>query len=187
MQNLQIINPHFITFADTLFTIDVLGGVDLQQIERMICTLRLSHRNYPPIRYTLDLYNDNQIDKLIRTLCDKWDIALFDVSKSIHAFICQLESYKLERLRYPQGKEDKAFEMTEAEQETAKKYLFQRACRKNNNQLCEICGQISEKNKKRRDTGNKTRCAGIFGIFEKQTKSAKCLPKFLPCCSKSLF
>jgi hypothetical protein len=123
MQNLTIHNPHFITCADTLFTIDVLGGVDLLQMERMICTLRITHKNYPPLRSTLDLYNDNQSDKLIRTLCDKWGVTLMDVSKSVHAFICQLESYKLERLRYPQGDKDKAFEMSEEEEQEAKKYL----------------------------------------------------------------
>jgi len=123
MNNLQIINPHFITYADSFFTIDVLGGVDLSQIERMICTLRITHKDYPPIRYTLDLYNDNQNDKLIRTLCDKWGVMLLEVSKSIHAFICQLESYKLERLRYPQGDKERAFEMSGEEEQEAKKYL----------------------------------------------------------------
>ena len=123
MKNLQIHNPHFITYADELFTIDVLGGVDVLQIERMICTLRITHKNYPPFRSTLDLYSDSQSDKLIRTLCDKWGVTLIDVSKSVHACICQLESYKLERLRYPQGIKDKAFEMSEEESQTAKKYL----------------------------------------------------------------
>jgi hypothetical protein len=121
-EDLTIHNPHFITFADTLFTIDVLGGVDLQQIERMICTLRITHKNYPPLRSTLDLNNDRETDKLIRSLCDKWSLALMDVSKVIHRFICQLESYKLERLRYPQGKE-KEFAMDAAEEQEAKKYL----------------------------------------------------------------
>lgn len=123
MQNLQVHNPHFITYADTLFTIDVLGGVDLQQIERMICTLRITHKNYPPLRSTLDLYNDTQTDKLIRTLCDKWGVSLMEVSKTVHSFIAQLETYKLERLRYPQGDKEKAFEMSEEEQQTAKKHL----------------------------------------------------------------
>jgi hypothetical protein len=122
MQNLTIHNPHFITYADKIFTIDVLGGVDLFQIERMFCTLRITHKNYPPLRSTLDLYNDNQSDKLIRTLCDKWGVTLLEVSKSVHSFICQLESYKLERLRYPKGKEQD-FEMTADEEQTAKKYL----------------------------------------------------------------
>jgi len=123
MQNLQIINPHFIIYADKIFTIDVLGGVDLMQIERMICTLRITHKNYPQMRYTLDLYNDHQTDKLIRTLCDKWNVTLMEVSKSVHAFISQLEAYKLERLRYPQGEKDKAFEMSETEEQEAIKYL----------------------------------------------------------------
>jgi hypothetical protein len=122
MNTLQIHNPHFITCTDEIFTIDVLGGVDLLQIEKMICTLRITHGNYPPLRYTLDLYNDNQIDKLIRTLCDKWSITLFDVSKSVHAFVCRLESYKLERLRYPQNREQE-FEMSEQEAQEAKNYL----------------------------------------------------------------
>jgi hypothetical protein len=122
MNNLQIHNPHFMTFTDDIFIIDVLGGVDLLQIEKMICTLRITHGEYPPLRYTLDLYNDNQTDKLIRTLCDKWGIMLFDVSKSVHDFIRQLESYKLERLRYPQNTEQE-FVMSEEEEQAAKKYL----------------------------------------------------------------
>jgi hypothetical protein len=93
------------------------------QIERMICTLRIIYKNYPPIRYPLDLYSDNQSDKLIRTLCDKYDIFLLDVSKSVYALTWQLEKYRLERLRYPQGEKDKDFEMSEEEEQAAKKYL----------------------------------------------------------------
>ena len=120
---IQVHNPHFITAQTEQFTIDVLGGVDLMQIERMICTLRISYQNYPPLRSTLDLYNDNQTDKLIRTLCEKWDLKLLEVSKTVHAFICELENYKLERLKYPKGKEANSFEMNEDEAKTAKKYL----------------------------------------------------------------
>jgi len=123
MQNLQIHNPNFITYSDDMFIIDVLGGVDLQQIEKMICTLRITHKNYPSLRYTLDLYTDNQAEKLIRILCEKWGTTLMETSKAIHAFICQLESYKLERLRYPQQNKGKTFEMSETEKQTAKKYL----------------------------------------------------------------
>jgi len=72
MKNLQIHNNRFIRFSDNVFTVDVLGGIDTQQIERIICTLRISHQNFPPLRTTLDLYNDRQTEKLIRTICDKW-------------------------------------------------------------------------------------------------------------------
>ncbi|MGV3631199.1 MAG: hypothetical protein ACO1O6_08335 [Bacteroidota bacterium] len=123
MKNLQVHNPQFITYSDDLLTIDVLGGVDLMQLERMICTLRISYQNYPPFRSTLDLYTDNQTDKLLRTLCEKWDLKLLDVSKVVHSFICELENYKLDRLKYPKGKEQSTFELSDEERKTAKKYL----------------------------------------------------------------
>lgn len=123
MKHLQVHNPNFITSQNQLFTVDVLGGVDLMQIERMICTLRITFKDYPPLRSTLDLYNDNQTDKLIRTICDKWELKLLEVSKTVHEFITELENYKLERLKYPKSKELTTFEMNTEEQQTAKKYL----------------------------------------------------------------
>lgn len=123
MDSLTVHNPRFITYMDDVFTIDVLGGVDLQQIERMICTLRISYKTYPPYRSTLDLYNDQQTDNLIRRLCDKWELKLLDVSSAIHSMIAQLENYKLRHLKYPQKFTQKAFEMSQSEQRAAKKYL----------------------------------------------------------------
>lgn len=123
MKDLKIHNPQFITYQTELFTIDVLGGVDLMQLERMICTLRISHKDYPPFRTTLDLYTDNQTDKLIRTLCEKWELKLLEVSKTVHEFICQLENYKLERLKYPKGNDLQTFELSDEDRKTAKKYL----------------------------------------------------------------
>lgn len=120
---IQVHSPHFITAKTEFFTIDVLGGVDLMQIERMISTLRISYKDYPPMRSTLDLYNDNQTDKLIRTICEKWELQLLDVSKTVHGFITELEKYKLERLKYPKGKELNTFELSDEEQKTSKKYL----------------------------------------------------------------
>lgn len=123
MQHLTVHSPQFMTYCDQLLTIDVLGGVDLMQLERMICTLRISYKDYTPLRSTLDLYNDNQTDKLIRTLCEKWDLKLVEVSKAVHGFICELENYKLDRLKYPHLKEDNTFELSDEESKAAKKYL----------------------------------------------------------------
>lgn len=100
MKNLQITNVRFLTYTDDLLTVDVLGGVDLSQVERMVCTLRITYQDYPPQRTTLDLYNDNQTDKLQRTLCDKWGLKLMEVSRSLYELTMQLESYRLQQLRY---------------------------------------------------------------------------------------
>lgn len=122
MKNLQFHNPRFITYKDEVFTVDVLGGVDTQQIERMICTLRIAYQSYPPLRSTLDLYNDPQTDKLTRTLCDKWELPLLDVSKSVNSMIAHLESYKLERLKYPKQKTPD-FEPSQEEVRAAQAFL----------------------------------------------------------------
>lgn len=100
MENLKVQNLNFITYKDELLIIDVLGGVDLNQMERMLCTLRITYKDYPPYRTTIDFYNEHQSDKLMRTLCDKWELKLLDVSKSIHKLILQLEKYRLDNLHY---------------------------------------------------------------------------------------
>jgi len=123
MKQLEIINPNFLTYTSDLFTIDILGGVDLLRLERMVCTLRVCFKDYPPLRSTLDLYNDDQTDKLIRTLCDKYELKLLEVSKTVHGFILDLESYKLERLKQPIGFNSEVFEMNEEEAKAARSYL----------------------------------------------------------------
>jgi len=123
MQNIKIHNSNFITFNDQFLIVDILGGVDLQQVERMICTLRISNENYPPFRTTLDLYNDYQIDKLIRTLCDKWELKMLEVSKTLHSLILDLENYRLEQLRYTGKNTKKGFELSAEDKQKALKML----------------------------------------------------------------
>jgi DNA-binding HxlR family transcriptional regulator len=123
MQNLQVTNAHFITYKDEFLTVDILGGVDLSQVERMICTLRITHQNYPPFRTTLDLYNDTQTDKLQRTLCDKWELKLIEVSRTLYALTTQLEDYRLHELKFQGKQRTQPFELNEAEKKKAVAFL----------------------------------------------------------------
>jgi len=123
MQNLSVTNSHFITYTDDLLTIDILGGVDLQQVERMICTLRITYKHYPPHRTTLDLYNDTQTEKLQRTLCDKWELKLTEASKSLYSLVLQLEDYRLQELKYKGKQNLQAYELTEEQTKQATAFL----------------------------------------------------------------
>lgn len=122
MENLKIQNRNFITYTDKLLTVDILGGVDLKQIERLVCTLRITYKDYPAYRTTLDLYNEHQTDKLIRTLCDKRELRLIEVSGSIHELILQLEKYRLENLNYT-GTGTQEFILSEDDKNQALKIL----------------------------------------------------------------
>lgn len=123
MKHLTVHNAHFINYTDALFSIDMLGGVDLAQVERMLCTVRISFENYPPYRTTLDLYSDTQTDQLIRRLCDKWELKLVDVSRCLHNLVLELETYRLEQLKFSGKKTQSSFIMTEAERNGALKLL----------------------------------------------------------------
>jgi len=123
MQNLHITNAHFITYKDDFLTVDVLGGVDLSQMERMICTLRLSYGNYPPLRATLDLYNDNQTDKLQRMVCDKWELKLIEVSRTLYKLTMQLEDYRLQKLCFTGKPVQPQFAVNESDKKKAVQFL----------------------------------------------------------------
>lgn len=137
MQNLQVHNVHLITYKDDFLTADILGGVDLSQVERMICTLRITYKNYPPFRTTFDLYNDTQTDKLIRTLCDKWELKLIDVSKSLHNLTMQLEDYRLQELRFAGKQRTQPFEPSQDDTKRATAFL------KNKNLLAELIKNLN--------------------------------------------
>lgn len=137
MQHIQVHNVHLLTYKDDLFTIDILGGVDLQQVERMICTLRISFNNYPPYRTTIDLYNDAHTDKLIRSLCDKWELKLVDVSKRVHALTMELEEYRLAELRFTGKQKVTPFEVSHEDKKTALTIL------KNKNLLTELIKHLN--------------------------------------------
>jgi hypothetical protein len=137
MKNLHITNPHFITYTDDFLTIDILGGIDLSHVERMVCTLRIAHSNFPPHRTTLDLYNDSQTEKLQRTLCDKWELKLIDVSKTLHSLTLQMEDYRLQELKY-QGKHPaQNAEPTEDQRKKATAFL------KNKNLIAELTKHLN--------------------------------------------
>lgn len=144
MKGLHIHNSNFITYQTNVFTIDVLGGIDIRQVERMVCTLRITYQKYPPYRTTLDLYNDRQSDKLIRTLCDKWELKLIDVSKTLHELTLQLEDYRLEELKFKGKQQKPRFEPSGEQQKQALKTLKSKTLLKQLVQKLNTTGIIGE-------------------------------------------
>jgi len=144
MKNLNIHNHRFITYSDNTFTIDILGGVDLHQIERMICTLRVTYQNYPPFRTTLDLYSENQTEKLTRTLCDKWELKLLEVSTTLHQLTLQLETYRLQELKFTGKNQTPQIELSEEDKKQAIQFLKDKNLTKNLTEQLNLTGILGE-------------------------------------------
>ncbi len=58
-------NPDHITYEHPPLDIAVLGGIRLEGLDRMRVTLKVQVEHLS-LRHNLDLYNDNQTEKLIR-------------------------------------------------------------------------------------------------------------------------
>ncbi len=144
MNALNIQNPHFICYKDDTLSIDILGGIDLSSMDRMLATLRICYQDYPPFRSTLDLYNDPQSDKLIRTLCDKWELKLIEVSQSIHQMILQLEQYRFEKIKTHKPQHQPTFQLSQQDKRQALKTLKSKQLIKHLQTLLSTIGIIGE-------------------------------------------
>ena len=67
---LQVTNAEQLVYDNGLLILTVLGGVKLEGLDRIRVTLKLELPDSPrpPLRHNLDLYNDNQLEKLIELI-----------------------------------------------------------------------------------------------------------------------
>ena len=96
---LNTTNPESLIYKNKLIQITALGGIKLEGMDRMRATLRveLLKGAVPPVRHNLDLYNDNQLEKLIRKIAEKLEIGTNVISASLSELTSQLETYRLEK------------------------------------------------------------------------------------------
>ncbi len=72
---LIIIDQQQLQYENDILKIIVLGGIRLEGLDRLRVTLKVEIKDpekigasspRPPFRHTVDLYNDNQLEKFIR-------------------------------------------------------------------------------------------------------------------------
>jgi len=130
MQNkLNTDNPEQLIYANEFLTIEVLGGVRLEGLDRMRVTLKVSlnESEIPPIRHNLDLYNDTQLEKFIRKIADRLEIGTNITAGTLAQLTQQLETYRLEKIHEnhlvsPEARE-RTRPLTESEKQQAIEYL----------------------------------------------------------------
>ena len=77
------------------------------------------------LRHNLDLYNDNQIEKLIRKIAERLEIGTSVAAAALTDLTDQLEQYRLEELERlaSAGNQNKRKFLNEQEIKAAKQYL----------------------------------------------------------------
>ncbi len=117
-------NPNQLEYTNKLIKIAVLGGIRLDGLERMRVTVKIqgTEVDSSAVRHNLDLYNDTQVEKLIRKTATKLEIGTSVIEASINELIEALEKYRLEQLENTNQK-PQTKQLTEKEKSEALSFL----------------------------------------------------------------
>lgn len=121
-------NPEHLIYDNAFLNIEVLGGIRLEGLDRMRVTLKVSLNEsaIPPVRHNLDLYNDTQLEKLIRKIAERLEIGTSTTAGTLAELTQTLESYRLQQLKAQQDTSTLARPLTTAERDAAIAYLQQK-------------------------------------------------------------
>nr|MDQ3101770.1 hypothetical protein [Bacteroidota bacterium] len=135
-------------YRNHLLVITVLGGVKLEGLDRLRVTLKVEtpESPRPPVRHNLDLYNDNQLGKLVRMIAGRLEIGISVTEACMAELIEALEAWRLEEIKKqrPDGPQIKP--LTEEEQEQAETFLRAPALMERTNEKLGESGIIGEEN-----------------------------------------
>ncbi|KIX19614.1 hypothetical protein SY27_18030, partial [Flavobacterium sp. 316] len=117
----------------------------LDGLDRMRVTLKIQSTEVDTlaVRHNLDLYNDTQVEKLIRKTATKLEIGTSVIEASINELIEELEKYRLESLK-SQDQSPKAKQLTEKEKNEALELLKTKDLLLRTNDLIGKSGIIGE-------------------------------------------
>ncbi len=143
----DVLSPEQLNYQDAHLSITVLGGIKLEGLDRLRCTLKLSNTAQPhlrALRHTLDLYHDDQVQKLIRTAAERLEVGTSKITDSLYALIDHLEVYRLAELAKKSDTKPQVRALTEAERKAAITFLKAPQLMERTNALLGESGIIGE-------------------------------------------
>lgn len=156
---IDISNPNAITYITEELGFTILGGIRMDGLDRLRVTIRIEvinrkfehYMNSPdiaalPLNHNLDLYNDVQVEKLIRKAAERLEVGTFPITKALADITRQLELYRLQQIEEQQtAKEVKKKILSPQEKEEAINFLMQPGLMQRTNDLIGKAGVIGEK------------------------------------------
>jgi hypothetical protein len=147
IEKFEVINTEHMRYTDRYLEITVLGGIKLEGLDRMRCTLKLLSTTHPQargLRHTLDLYNDDQLQKLVRKTAERLEIGTGKTEKALYALTDNLEAYRLNEIAQRENDNPRIPPLTEKEIEKAKKFLGEENLMERTNKLLGDSGIVGE-------------------------------------------
>jgi predicted transcriptional regulator len=191
MSLLNTSNPNNYNYTTKHLEIHILGGLKTNKVESLRITIsiqKVKHDNV--LRHTIDLYNDNQVEKLVRKAAERLEVGTSIVRRTLQDVTKELENYRFLLLE----KEQEAFqpffkELSASEQSAAIKFLKRKDLLKKTNELIGKSGVIGEQTNRllmyliftSRKTNNPLHCISLgssgVGKTHLQSKVSELIPE----------
>ncbi len=96
---IDVRNVEYLKFSRSILNFELLGGVNIRQLDRLRVTLKISRSPLlTPLhtfRNTVDLYNDNQVERYIRQAAEKLELGTGEIKLPLYELIESLEKYRI--------------------------------------------------------------------------------------------
>src|SRR5688572_6076802 len=123
-RKLDTTNADHIIYRNGMLDIVILGGIRLEGLDRMRVTLKIQIE-HQAIRHNLDLYNDTQVEKLIRKVAEKLEVGTSVIGAALNELTDLLEQHRLEQIERTAsaGNHSQKKILSQEEQQQARVYL----------------------------------------------------------------
>ena len=184
-------NPNNYEYITKHLEIHILGGLKLNKLESLRITMSIQKtKDNNILRHSLDLYNDNQVEKFVRKVAERLAVGTSVVRKALQELTHELENYRF-LLLDKEAEANKPFykELTAIEEKEAIKFLKDKDLLKKTNELIGKSGVIGEVNNRllmyliftSRKTNNPLHCISLgssgVGKTHLQSKVAELIPE----------
>jgi DNA primase catalytic core len=143
-------NPEFITYTTTELQIIILGGINLQQLDRLRLTVKISRldSNNPlhSIRHTLDLYHSDYLEKFINKASEQLETGTNNLRRAVAEMTDHIEKYRLEKIESRKEQKPQARKLSDESIRKAIKYLSSANLMERTNTDIGRTGMIGEEN-----------------------------------------
>ncbi|MCK0115024.1 hypothetical protein [Gelidibacter sp. F63206] len=96
---LNTTNPNHYEYTTIHLEISVLGGIKLNHLDSLRVTLSIKKvKSETKLRHNIDLYNDNQVEKLVRKTAERIEIGTSIVRRTLQELTNELEAHRLSQL-----------------------------------------------------------------------------------------
>lgn len=188
---LDTTNPNNYEYTTKHLEIHVLGGIKLNKLESLRVTISVQKpKEHNVLRHSIDLYNDNQVEKFTRKIAERLEIGTSVARRTLQELTKELENYRFLLIdQYEKENQPYYKELSATEEKEAINFLRSKDLLSKTNKLIGQSGVIGEEHNRQtmyliftsRKTNNPLHCISLgssgVGKTHLQSKVAELIPE----------